>query len=431
MKNILQSKLVRSISGSIILKIIGSFLAFVTSIILARLLGVVEYGEYSYIIALIGLLSIPTNNGFPNMIIRFISAYKTRSEWSQLKGLLKVSNILALIISLSIFLVTLCIVLSLDINFDEKTIIVGLLLLPLLALNAVRTGILKGLNNVILGQMPENLIIPAVFIIILFLTRFIIGIDLDATTAIIIRVLTVGIAFLVGVLFLRAKIPFQVKNTKEKYNIKTWIHSAIPLLLVGGMMYLNNRFDILMLGVLKNSTDVGIYQVVTKGAELIIFALTALNSVFSPRFSSLYVDNKMLELQKMVTLSARLIFFISLPIALLFIFYGGTILSFFYGNEYAIGGTSLAILAFGQLVNAAFGSVGQLLIMTGYEKFNAFGVAVAAVSNIILNAILIPKWGIIGAATATSISLIVWNVLLAYGVYKKINIYPTLIGKIR
>ena len=77
------------------------------------------------------------------------------------------------------------------------------------------------------------------------------------------------------------------------------------------------------------------------------------------------------------------------------------------------------------------GSVGIILNMTGHERYAASGAAVGALSNIFLNVLLIPRFGISGAATATAISLAVWNLLLVWWVYKHVGILSTAFGEIR
>jgi len=87
-------------------------------------------------------------------------------------------------------------------------------------------------------------------------------------------------------------------------------------------------------------------------------------------------------------------------------------------------------LSVGQLINAATGSVGLLLIMTGYERDAAICVGISAVLNVVLNATLIPKWGLTGAAIATTSSMMVWNILLAIWVYRRLRIHSTALGEI-
>jgi O-antigen/teichoic acid export membrane protein len=131
-----------------------------------------------------------------------------------------------------------------------------------------------------------------------------------------------------------------------------------------------------------------------------------------------------------MTYSSRLIFTATLPFALCLIFYGQDIIGMIYGTQFASGYRALAILSFGQLMNAAFGSVGLILNMTGNEKSSLKGQALALLINFALNIVLIPKWGLEGAAAATCISLIIWNILLAALVFKHLRIHTTALGKL-
>ena len=99
-----------------------------------------------------------------------------------------------------------------------------------------------------------------------------------------------------------------------------------------------------------------------------------------------------------------------------------------FGNGFIKGVTALSILSIGQIVNAATGSVCILLVMTGYERDAVAGIGVSVVINIIMNVLLIPKWGIIGAAISTAFSLILWNILLTIWVYRKPGINSTFVG---
>jgi O-antigen/teichoic acid export membrane protein len=137
----------------------------------------------------------------------------------------------------------------------------------------------------------------------------------------------------------------------------------------------------------------------------------------------------MLKLQNKITLSARLIILLSLPIGIILIFFGKVFLSI-YGTDFAIGLSSLRILCIGQLVNASVGSVGLLLIMTGHERDSAWGIGLGAIANVILNFLLIPPWGIDGAAIATSSSMVIWNIILMWFVWKRLGIFSTALGKI-
>ena len=102
-----------------------------------------------------------------------------------------------------------------------------------------------------------------------------------------------------------------------------------------------------------------------------------------------------------------------------------------FGEEYADGRIALAILCVGQLTNALVGSVGFLLNMTGNERDVAKGFAIAAIINIALNLVLIPLFGIEGAAFATAVSMMVWNVLLYRQARAKLGIDSSVMSIVR
>ncbi|MGH2542589.1 MAG: polysaccharide biosynthesis C-terminal domain-containing protein, partial [Ardenticatenaceae bacterium] len=161
---------------------------------------------------------------------------------------------------------------------------------------------------------------------------------------------------------------------------------------------------------------------VVQGATLVAFTLTAANMVLAPYIAQLYAAGDNTRLQHMVTRGAQVILLTALPVAGTFIFFGEPILASVFGDAYRAGAAALAILCLGQLVNAGAGSVGLILNMTGHERDTAVGVAAAAAANLILNLILIPRFGIEGAAVATAVSLATWNVLLCRRVYRRVGI---------
>jgi O-antigen/teichoic acid export membrane protein len=90
----------------------------------------------------------------------------------------------------------------------------------------------------------------------------------------------------------------------------------------------------------------------------------------------------------------------------------------------------LLILLVGQVVNAGCGPVAQLLNMTGYEKYTLRGVGVSTILNVVLNVILIPKYGIAGAAVASALTLVGWNLILVYFVARELGINSSVINSL-
>lgn len=428
------SKLTISTIFSFLIKISATVLTLGSTVLIARVLGPEQFGFYSFSISIISLLTVPTVLGLPNLIIRHIAAYQEVGNWALLKGLLvRVHQIIIAMIGISLLFTFLVIFVFADhINsLDWNTFTISLILLPLLAYNSIRSAILRGLNYVILSQLPENLIRHSlIIIIVIFVYVDWVSIDIKSADAMVINVLATGVTFVVGLILLKWKRPDNLTQYTPEYKTKEWIYSTIPLLIAGGMQVINKRTDIIILGIFTTPENVGIYNVVSRGAELVTFSLIAVNIVIAPKISKLYIKKSMYKLQKLIYYSNLGMILLALPTALIFMFFGNQILLIVFGEHYQSGSIALAILAFGHLISVGLGSVGLILNMTGHENDTARGVVISAVLNVILNLLFIPLLGIEGAALATSISLITWNILLCYWVYKRLNITPSIVLKI-
>jgi len=431
-KGDLRSYLVRGASWSFALKIAATGLAFVTSVILARILGVAGYGTYAYAMALVGFLGVPTTLGLPRLVLRNIASYQARSEWGLMRGLLHRANQGVLLASLGIGTIAFLISWIWRGSFDPTMLVtlwLALATIPLVALNVLRASTLRGLGYVILGQLPDGLIKPFSFLTLVVVSHFLVGNRFNALWAVGMQVGAAVIALSLGIVMLVRHLPGAMKDSSPAYDIRGWIRSALPFLFIGGMQLINSQTDIVMLGALRGAEAAGVYRAATRAAQLVVFILMAANTVLQPTIAKLYAVRDMQRLQRVATQSARVVLLVSIPIAVVLIVFGRWLLLIF-GQEFTKGAMALAILSLGQLVNAAMGSVGLILNMTGNERDTARGVAIAAVVNVALNAILIPLWGMNGAATATAASLVVWNVILAMQVVRRLGIYPTTLGRI-
>ena len=156
-------------------------------------------------------------------------------------------------------------------------------------------------------------------------------------------------------------------------------------------------------------------------AILISFTLLAVNSIAAPKFAALYKQGDTKALQKTVQQSAKLMTLSTGPILLLFLSIPNLIMEFF-GPEFIEGTTALRILAIGQFVNVATGSVGYLLMMTGNERLLRNSLLAATLLYVTLNIILMPSFGLLGAAIATAISLVFQNLISAIFVWRRLGI---------
>lgn len=420
----LKKFLAKAIAGTFSIRVLNIGLAYIVSLILTHLLGADGYGSYVYALALIGFLQIPSMLGINSLITREIAIYQTQRKWGLAKGLVRWANINILSLSLAIGFGSGLIIWQFQDKFKVENInvlLIALLLLPLSNFLKIKESQLQGVGHIVKGQLPDVIIRPILLIILFPSFYFLFKRQFNPTWAISIYVLATGICLVSMSLIIARAIPQKITQSVPEYNNRFWLKEAIPMLLISSMYLINNETDTLMLGVLTSSTSVGIYSIANRGASLMNFILSVFNVAIAPTIASLYAAGDRKKLQKLVKQSANMVLLTSLPIALVLIVFGQWFLGMF-GQEFIQGQAVLNILCIGKLINASTGAVALLLNMTGYQKYTFIGVAISAILNIILNAAFIPYWGAEGAAMATAVSTVIWNILLVFFVQRKLNI---------
>ncbi|MEW8354650.1 MAG: flippase [Candidatus Thiodiazotropha sp.] len=420
-------------SSAFIIKVIGTGIAFIVQIILARVLGADQYGAYIYILAWINVVALIAKLGFDTLLVRMVSAYKIKEKWSHLKGIIVRSTQISLAFSIFLSLVV-------YVLFSEFTdliepehklpFLIGLCLVPILTLTGLRQGTLQALKEIPKSQIPEAIIRP--FFLLLFFSSIYLLIDngISATEALLANIAAASVAFAIGTYWLIGSIPQETKHVKPAFETNEWLKISIPLLVISGLHMILGQTDILMLGALLNTEATGVYGAASRVAGLVSFGLVAVNSIVAPLISEYYAQKSMADMQRMITISANGIFAFAAVASAVLIVAGPTLLSIF-GEEFVVGYNPLIILLIGQIVSSLAGSVGFLMVMTGNQKKASAIIFYGAIANIILNYILIPIYGVVGAAIATSVSTVFWNLLMLCQVVKTLRINPTILSNFK
>ena len=413
-------QLARAVVGAGGLGILQRVLVVTTSVLLARMLGTNGFGLFSYVAAFVALLSVPAQFGIPMLILRSVAAYSATARWDLVRGLLVRAVQYGVVLALSVAFVAIALVGSLKTSLpslDWATFLLGVLLLPTGTITAMATSALSGLGYVVRAQVAEQLLRPLLMALALGAIVLVTHWSLAPAEAMAVNVIAAAIASVFSVSLLAKIAAPKLRHVHSSFASGEWLKSVAPFGLIAVMQIVNTQSDVLLLGLFSTPSDVGLYRAASQAAGLIAFTLTTVNTVIGPRLAWLYKTGDQRSLQRLVTMSSRLILVTSLPVALGFIFFGDPLLRLIFGREFGGGSTALAILSVGQVVNASVGSVGLMLIMTGHERDALLGLSVAAVLNLLLDLLLIPALGMIGAAYATAVSVITWNVLLAFKLY--------------
>lgn len=406
-------QIVRGSSESVLIRGVQSGLAVALVVLLARLLGSEDYGVYTYVVALIEVFAMPVRSGLSTLTVREISVYKESGDRSLIDGFFRFGLCSILALSVIVVMMTWS---TRDIFIQgwtqEKldTLKWGLILLPFMALSSFRGASLRGLKSIARGLLPEGVIRPGGFLLLCGGAWAIFSNDFfSPSRTMLMHVLAAAVAYLVGSWMLRSVLSDQRKGSVA-YEIRRWLSSIGPLTLISGMQLINSRADIIILGVYRPSSEIGIYRVAAQTGLLVVFGLKAVNMAIAPYLSSLWAAREVDRLERLVTLAARVALLVAAPVALALIVFGDQILGLVFGEEFSSGHATVAILSVGKMVSAAVGSVVVLLKMTGRELTVVKGLMVAAALNVFLNVLLIPQWGMEGAAVATVVSLCLWNI---------------------
>jgi len=418
-----RSQLIKDSTAVGALKVASTLLTLLTGILLARLLGPSDYGIYAFVLSIITLLGLPTKAGLPALITRETATNQLQERWGYLRGLLALTNVFVLVFSLLIAITSYFVIEAVwrGGQTSRHVFLWALLLLPLVAFGNIRGATLRGLRKVIQGQLPE-LIIRPVILFVLLSGYLIAGPQLDPVLAVQFNIIASLVAFLIGAILLVKAMPPEVYKAVAEYEVRVWATSLIPLSLFAGLRTMDSQLVLIILGSLGTTEDVGLFRVAATGAALVAFGLTAINMVISPHVARLYKSGEIDKLQGLITNSTRLVAAIAFPVFFIFLIFGESILGIIFGEEYRPAATALTIMCFGQLVNSTCGSVVLVLNMTGFEKETLKGIGVSILLGIILSIMLIPSYGITGAAFAYTVSLSTWNIILIVVTRRKTGI---------
>ena len=195
----------------------------------------------------------------------------------------------------------------------------------------------------------------------------------------------------------------------KKIPVRDLLAISLPMLMTATMTFLIGQTGVIMLGMFRSEAEVGYYSISVKLAMLTSFILSSINTMAAPKFSELYHSSKMDELFHVAQKSAKLVFWATFPILLGLLTFGHFILEVVYGQDFVKAYPALALLVVGQFIAGVSGATSKFMNMTGLQKILRNIMIIVMIVNVSLNCILIPRFGILGAAIAAMISIVMNN----------------------
>lgn len=384
--------------------------SFVMGVLIARGLGVEDYGYYSLALSVITIASIPGEFGLPFLVTREVAAAAGLSNHPKLFGVLRWANRTCLLVAGLVGITVLAGGAvasargSADLGF---ALMFGAPVVPLIALAKVRTSALQGLNQIVRGQIPQNLFRPVIVILLLILAS-VAQLQFSAAVAMAFNSLAAGGVLIVSHLWLKQCLPLSAP-AQAIHSGRKWLSSTVPLGLMEGMRILQPELAILLMGVISSPILVGMLRIANTTAQISAAAIAVIVHVALPVMARLHAQGDRERLQKTVTGVAQTQFVGVLALCLPLLLFPVPLITFAFGPSFAPAATALRILSLSQILNAAFGPNVWVLNMTHHERRVTRAMAIALGVTLVTVPLLASRWGVTGAAGGLLASMLSWN----------------------
>ena len=405
------------------IRVVGAALTYASMILLARWLGPHEFGIYAYVFVIVTLLGLGFSLGFQNSTLRFVSTYIALRKLRRLSGFWKLSY--AVVIGFSVLGSLLSTGLVLFFRncvepFYLTPLLVGFLCVPVWTLLNQLEATARALGWINIAYTPGYIIRP------FLLTGFVGGLVLlggraDAVGALWATMAACATAALAQALLVHSGIRRQFPKVKSTFHTRHWFTVSFGFLMIDGFRMLLDNTDVLIIGRLLDPEAVGVYFAVIRTAGLVAFISFSIIALAAPKFAEIHSSGTRQELQKLVHQVIQITFWPSLLAAVILAFLGPFVLSLF-GPGFERGYPTMLVVLIGLVLRSATLPVEYLLNMTGYHRDTIWVYGCAAAANIVLNLLLVPQLGILGAAIATYAAMLSANCWLYVLVWRRLHV---------
>jgi len=408
--------------------VFGYVLNFIFKMMLARHYGPHGYGLVSMGLALMVISSNIATMGLNVGIARFVAVFEGQKEYGKLQMAIrsgaKITGLLGVCLAAAVFLLAPKLSYWLGDNGNLTLLIYCFaLVIPFSVASNYSLGVLRGFKAMKAMVVCDNIVNWVARILIL-------ATIIVLSTSIKYVPFTYFFSFLVTLalswIYIRMNNVFCNRESKNKYEpfYGELLSFCLPLFLSTVMIMFRSRFDILLVGFFLPSVQVGLYNAAAPIAMLLSMFMFAINRILMPAVSELLGQNSQKEIDLIYKTITRWTVLITVPIFFIILFFGDIILNSFFGAEYVKASSALRILATGFVLKAMSGASGEYLQSYGKTKQVLWITSIGTSVNILSMILLVPEYGIIGAAFSMTLSMICMSVFGIWFLYKHTSILP-------
>lgn len=422
------------------IRVFSAVLAFVLQVFLARWMGDTQYGVFVLVWVIALVLGGLSCFGLQTAIIRFITQYRTNGNEALLRGVLLAAPMIVIGASLLVAGCGLLVMYSFPDLVSEMYVVpfyLVLVCLPLLALEEIQEGIARSYDLPLIALGPVFILRPA-GILVLMAGAWLAGFEANAVVAMSAAVIAALVSTLYQSIMLWSRIKAAISTefladkdlqtpVQRKYQMAIWAKVALPVFMAGGFYNLQANIDVMFVGYFLSPEKVALYYASLKVLAFVHFVHFALRTASAHHFSRYYSNNDMDGLADYARKIAQWSFWPTLLLASIMVLAGKYFLGMF-GPQFVDGQVLLVILAAGIVARSTIGPAESLLSMTGQQNKLVLVLAVTLVCNIVLNIVLIPIFGVMGAAIATCIAMVFESAALYAAVHRYLDLHLFIIG---
>jgi O-antigen/teichoic acid export membrane protein len=394
---------------------------YLGQVLFGRWLGAVDYGDFGVSVSLLVLLASLFTFGSDETVPRFLPAYLAEDRHGHVRGFLRghlavitVSTLLLCLTGMGAFLF-----IGWE-SFDHPVrgiwwilpfVGVGNFLYNLLA-NHDRSFTVANLVQMV----ATPLLMTAIGFILLSRNG-----GLTDHLAVVAYGISVAAILPIYWVLLRRSFPAEVWKSEPSYDLSLWMRTALPIILTALVYYVLGQADIYVMEHVGDEKDVGILLACIKTSDLVFLSYTASLLILSSRISPLVAAGRTEELRLLIRRFVRLIFVLSVLVAVGMIVCGKPMLRLF-GAGFEAGYPALVVMAAANVLIGTLSLAWPLLSYSGHERVPVPGFVVALVLLVGLAEVAIPRYGLIGAACCKSLVMALLFAWLAWQVRAKLGI---------
>ena len=411
------------------IRVASAGIAFLSQILLARWMGVFEYGVFTFVWIVIHILGAVSSFGLNTSVLRFVPQYRETGDHGLARGFLRGSVAFTLGFSTCLAVLGAVLVMLLDGVINDIyfiPLLLAFICLPMFALTDVQDGLSRAHSWIDLALVPPYIIRPGLLLLLLA-GAVLFGAEPTAKTALLAAIGATWATAIGQTYFLRRRLKKTVIREKPVYQLNFWLKISFPILLLEGFYLLLTYADILIMNVFMTPKDVAIYFAAVKTTSLIEFVYFSITASATHKFSEYHAAGRRDDLKQFLAKMISWTFWPSLGLAFGVLALGWPLL-WLFGPEFTAGYPLMFILVIGLLARAATGPVEALMNMLGQQNVCAIVLFAAVVLNVALNFVLIPSYGLVGAASATAISLVMVSVALFVMAKRRLGLHSFVFG---